>query len=140
VIDSEPVEFASPLSYEVTVKAVCRWTDDHYEVAAIRVEGGDLTAAGMRAVRWAEVFRGGLAPLRPLVFAHFLDGRDERDLTEAELLAVVYATACALHADPVVEIAAQFGISRSTANKKVIAARRSGYLPKTTQGARRAWT
>ena len=60
------------------------------------------------------------------------DGHVQED--ELQAVAMIYKAAYANRMSPVVEVARQFQLSRSTANKKVIAARKAGYLPKTTQG------
>ena len=55
----------------------------------------------------------------------------EQELAE---VALIYTAAFAQRRPPVMAVAEALGVSRSTANKRVIAARKAGLLPPTTQG------
>jgi hypothetical protein len=117
---TEGLPFPVELSY--------RWSEAARRFVIYRLEGEALTGEVIRQI-----------PVDRLLTIHLAEqgGRQEGDrrARESELAEVanIYARAFAAHRPPVVAVAETLGIPYSTANKKVVAARKAGLLPKTNR-------
>lgn len=108
-----------------------RWFEGRFDVVEVRVKGlEDFTVTGevLRKIPVERILRDYLATtVRP--------PREFADLgDELVRVAAVYRIAYLAHQPPVQAVAEQLGLPASTAAKKVMAARRVGLLPPTTQG------
>lgn len=123
------------------VRVFFRWAEGRFEAQEVHVKGHNgepVTGEVLRKIPVERMLRGRLArqalpdrPDRKLSWPEFFGEAVEDDLRE---VAAVYRLAFAAHQPPVKAVAEHFGIPASTAGKKVMAARKAGFLPPTTRG------
>ena len=112
-----------------------RWSEParQFIIHKVVCESDDgVTGEGLRAVPLDRLLTNHLvvtSARRAARISH--ESHKDQELVE---VATIYTAAFARRRPPVMAVAEALGVSRSTANKRVIAARKAGLLPPTTQG------